>query len=110
MGSMDSCRSCFTNVGLDKWCFPQLHAGIFGVHRSFNVTLALLVQLVYWPTMKTDVKRWVDNCLTCIRFRKRPTKQEKVAVKPTNYHPWEEVMIDCEGLHNLQILMEISTR
>ena len=97
MGPVDSCRPRFSNAGVEKWCFLQLHAGIFGVHRNFSVTLALLVQLVYWPTMKTDVKRWVDDCLTCIRFRKRPTKQEQVAVKPTNYHPWEEVMIDCEG-------------
>ena len=24
-------------------------------------------------------------------------KQEQVAVKPTHLHPWEEVMVDCEG-------------
>ena len=47
--------------------------------------------------MKTDVTAWTDQCLTCIRFRKRPTKQEQVAVKPTLMHPWAEVMVDCEG-------------
>ena len=38
-----------------KWCFLQLHAGIFGVHRRAYVTYTLLVQLVYWLTMKADV-------------------------------------------------------
>ena len=71
-----------------KWCFLQLHAGIFGVHRRAQVTYALLVQLVYWLTMKADVFRWTDECLTCTRFRKRPTKQEQVAVVPTSLHPW----------------------
>ena len=47
--------------------------------------------------MKTDVFTWYDECLTCIRFRKRPTRQDQVAVKPTSLHPWQEVMIDCEG-------------
>ena len=53
--------------------------------------------VVWWATMKTDVFAWYDDCLTCIRFRKRPTRQDQVAVKPTSFHPWQEVMIDCEG-------------
>ena len=57
------------NLSWKKWCFLQLHAGIFGVHRRAKVTYALLVQLVYWLTMKTDVFRWTDECLACTRFR-----------------------------------------
>ena len=56
-----------------------------------------MTQVLWWVTMKTDVTNWVDQCLTCIRFRRRPMKQEHVAVKPTHLHPWEEVMVDCEG-------------
>ena len=33
----------------------------------------------------------------CLRFRKRPTKQDQVAVKPVDVECWEEVMIDMEG-------------
>ena len=47
--------------------------------------------------MKEDITAWADECITCIRFRKRPTKQDQVSVKPTHLHPWQEVMIDCEG-------------
>ena len=35
--------------------------------------------------------------MTCIRFCKRPTKQDSVAVKPMDSDCWEEVMVDMEG-------------
>ena len=50
--------------------------------------------------MKTDVEEWVKDCLTCIRFRKRPMKQEAVAVKPRQLECWQEVMVDMEGPSN----------
>ena len=80
-----------------QWVFLQMHIGIFGHHRSGNKTYQLMKDVVWWATMKTDVFAWYDDCLTCIRFRKRPTRQDQVAVKPTSFHPWQEVMIDCEG-------------
>ena len=50
--------------------------------------------------MKSDVHRWWDSCITCLRFRKMPKKQEAVPVVPTNRDCWEEVMIDLEGPNN----------
>jgi len=47
--------------------------------------------------MAADVKKWSEECLTCARFRRRPEKLETVAVKPVTAHPWEEVIVDCEG-------------
>ena len=38
--------------------------------------------------------------MTCIRFRKRATKQHSVAVKPMDSECWEEVMVDMEGPSN----------
>ena len=43
------------------------------------------------------MKKWSEECLTCARFRRRPEKLETVAVKPVTAHPWEEVIVDCEG-------------
>ena len=57
------------------------------------MTQALLLQVAWWSSMRADVESWVSQCLTCIRFRKRPTKQDQVAVKPTQLNPWEEVMV-----------------
>ena len=32
--------------------------------------------------MKKDIDHWISKCLTCLRHRRRPTKQESVGVKP----------------------------
>ena len=37
-------------------------------------TAAILRRLVWWRGMKGDVEKWVGECLVCLRFRKRPTK------------------------------------
>ena len=47
--------------------------------------------------MKDDVKKWVESCLTCARFRKIPQKAPSEAVIPVDADCWEEVMIDLEG-------------
>ena len=57
----------------------------------------MILALAWWEKMSEDIKNWVKQCLTCIRFRQRPTKQETGPVKPTHLHPWQEVMVDCEG-------------
>jgi len=79
------------------WVFLQLHVGVFGMHRPADKTAALLRRLVWWEHLKRDVEHWTDRCLTCIRFRKRPTKQDMVPVKRVDVDCWQEIMVDCEG-------------
>ena len=83
-----------------RWLFLQCHVGILGAHRGADKTCALLSRQVWWLEMKADVHKWWNSCLTCLRFRKMPQKQEAVAVVPTNRDCWEEVMIDLEGPSN----------
>ena len=85
------------NLIWKRWLFTQCHVGIVGAHRNADKTLTLLSRQVWWATMKKDVHMWVDKCLTCIRFRKVPQKQETVPVVPTNQDCWEVVMVDMEG-------------
>ena len=85
------------NLTWKFWVFLQLHVGVFGMHRPVEKTLNLMRRMVWWDGMKGDVDYWTDRCLTCIRFRKRPTKQDMVPVKPIDVDCWEEVMVDCEG-------------
>jgi len=80
-----------------RWVFLQSHSGLFGAHRSAEKTIDIMRPMVYWRSMDVEVKAWVDACLTCIKTRKRPTKQEAVAVKPSGLHCWQEVMVDMEG-------------
>ena len=39
--------------------------------------------------MKVDIETWCAKCLTCIRIRKMPRKQESVAVIPADAECWE---------------------
>ena len=88
------------NLSWKRWLFLQCHVGILGAHRNAEKTNALLSRQVWWPSMKDNVKVWTENCLTCVRFRKIPQRQEAVPVIPTNAECWEEVMIDLEGPSN----------
>ena len=47
--------------------------------------------------MKSDIATWVNECITCIRFRKIPQKQLSEAVISVDAECWEEVMVDLEG-------------
>ena len=60
-------------------------------------TLRLLYRVAWWPSARKDIEQWIEHCATCIRFRKRPTKQDSVAVRPVDMECWEEVMVDFEG-------------
>jgi len=88
------------NLTWKRWLFLQCHVGILGAHRNADKTFVLLSCQVWWPTMKEDVHRWWEKCLTCIRFRKVPQKQETVPKVSTNQDCWEVVMIDMEGPSN----------
>ena len=52
---------------------------------------------MYWDEVKKDSDRWVDQCLTCLRHRRRPTKQESMSVKPVDGECWEEITIAYKG-------------
>jgi len=91
-----SCGTCTWR----EWVFTHSHVGVFGGHRNVEQTVHILHRVAWWPDMKKHVREWVDQCMTCIRFRKRPVKQEAVAVKPRDAECWEEVMIDMEGPSN----------
>ena len=80
-----------------RWVFLQSHVGIFGAHRSAEKTLIIMKRQVFWQSMIKDVERWIDKCMTCIRFRKIPRKQEAVPVVPSGAECWEEILIDLEG-------------
>ena len=88
------------NLTWKRWLFLQCHVGVLGAHRNAEKTCLLLARQVWWRTMKDDVHRWWESCLTCIRFRKMPQKTPSVPVVPTNRDCWEEVMVDLEGPSN----------
>ena len=47
--------------------------------------------------MESDLEKYADRCLVCIRNRRRPVKQLAVPVKPSWLECWEEIAVDFEG-------------
>ncbi|MEC8937001.1 MAG: integrase zinc binding domain-containing protein, partial [Pseudomonadota bacterium] len=80
--------------------FLQCHTGMLGAHRNADKTTALILRQAWWATIKDDVKKWWQQCITCLRFRRMAQKQEQQAVIPVDAECWEEVMIDLEGPSN----------
>ena len=78
-------------------CFLQCHVGVLGAHRNIEKTILILRRQVWWAGLVKDLEYWCFRCVTCLRFRRMPKKQESVAVSPTDAECWEEVMIDLEG-------------
>ena len=97
MGSYSAVGVCDHSFDVEAVGVPADAHRDFRPPQSWEKDLPAHERCRWWSTMKTDVFTWYDECLTCIRFRKRPTRQDQVAVKPTSLHPWQEVMIDCEG-------------
>ena len=89
-----------SHVSWKRWVFHQAHVGVFGGHRLTAQTSDILKRLVWWKGMKADVEKWIGECLVCLRFRKRPTKNQSRGVVRPNVQCWEEVMIDFEGPSN----------
>ena len=89
-----------THLSWKRWVWLQNHIGVFGAHRSAQKTIILLLRLVWWATLTRDVEQWTESCMTCIRYRQRPTRPAQIAVKPLDCDCWSEVMIDFEGPSN----------
>ena len=75
------------------------------IRTTLPVTLGLLAFGIGLDCLATDTINYdqdvrpilSDKCFTCLRFGKRPTKQDSVAVKPMDSECWEAIMIDFEG-------------
>ena len=80
-----------------EFCCRQVHTGIMGAHRSGAKMLAILRKACWWDDMESDLEKYADRCLVCIRNRRRPVKQLAVPVKPSWLECWEEIAVDFEG-------------
>ena len=53
--------------------------------------------VMYWPGMTEDIDRVVNQCRTCLRFRRSNTKEPLLPhALPTS--PWEELGVDIMTL------------
>ena len=72
-------------------CHDDTLAGHFGVEK----TRKLVEYSFYWPTLKQDVKEYVDTCPICQRTKaKRHRPYGELASLPQASEPWQEISMD----------------
>ncbi|KAJ8381782.1 hypothetical protein SKAU_G00025600 [Synaphobranchus kaupii] len=68
-----------------------------GGHRGEQSTISMLRQVAYWPKMWTNVKDYVNSCLTCCKFQPvLPRHRAPLQSTPTT-QPWSHIQIDWIG-------------
>ncbi|KAJ8375613.1 hypothetical protein SKAU_G00061930 [Synaphobranchus kaupii] len=68
-----------------------------GGHRGEQSTISMLPQVAYWPKMWTDVKDYVNRCLTCCKFQPvLPRHRAPLQSTPTT-QLWSHIQIDWIG-------------
>ncbi|KAJ8369756.1 hypothetical protein SKAU_G00097840 [Synaphobranchus kaupii] len=95
-----------TNDQHCRWVVPRqwritmmqhAHDEPCGGHRGEQSTISMLRQVAYWPKMWTDVKDYVNSCLTCCKFQPvLPRHRAPLQSTPTT-QPWSHIQIDWIG-------------
>ena len=82
-------RSLCEKVFLESHTLP--YVGQRGIQTSFKATETYF----YWPTMKDDVHRYVEECVTCqkVKFDRHKTPG-LLQPLPIPTAPWESISMD----------------
>ncbi|KAJ8375602.1 hypothetical protein SKAU_G00061820 [Synaphobranchus kaupii] len=81
----------------DAYLMQHAHDEPCGGHRGEQSTISMLCQVAYWPKMWTDVKDYVNSCLTCCKFQPvLPRHRAPLQSTPTT-QPWSHIQIDWIG-------------
>ena len=97
---------------------PQIIEGFHNHlgHMGRDRTIDLVKRRFFWPGMTTDIEKWVQSCLPCIK-RKRPNAHERAPLSGiTSSHPLELVCMDflslepSHGYENVLIITDHFTK
>ena len=61
-------RLCITKDLREK-VMDESHAPPYVGHRGIQTTLKAIETYFYWPTIKQDVHRFVEECITCQKVK-----------------------------------------
>lgn len=75
-------------------------------HQGMNSTMRLAQSTVYWPNMKNDIEKFVNNCHTCLTYR-RSNSKEPIIHHEYKYLPWNKVGIDLFDVDNKKYLIVV---
>ena len=73
--------------------FLAYHASLFGGHLGRNWTLARLAHRFYWSGMSDDVKKWLTQCVACVKRKSPMGRHHPLGNIPTG-HRWDRIAMD----------------
>lgn len=86
----------FVPTDLRNSIIHWFHSSRFGCHCGINRTLRRMRKWVYWPQMHSDVARYINNCLPCLRFT-TPKSSRLFTEVLTRPLPMQLISIDYVG-------------
>ena len=90
---------------LGQFCVPtcdhryqitwDMHYSKTAWHFGVSKTLVILQKYFYWPSLKTDVNRYIRSCVVCAISK--PPNQWKGLYMPLSVpsRPWEYISMEC---------------
>ena len=71
-----------------------LHDSPVSGHPGKERTLIAGRLKYYWPTMKRDIDQYIDDCVTCAKYKGFVNKPAPILTYPPPTRPWQVVSID----------------
>ena len=61
-------------------------------HLGIDRTTVLMTDRFYWPKMAEEIRRYIQNCERCIRFKQKPHQDEMVPIDAS--YPLQTIYMD----------------
>lgn len=73
------------------------HTSILGGHRGFERMKSTIKRFYTWPTMNTDIKKYVENCAVCEKSKIHRHTHTPLQITSVAKTPFEKIYIDFVG-------------
>ena len=82
---------------LRAYVLKMFHNTQLAAHQGKNRTLKQITESFYWPSMKSDIARWVKACLACARRKTPRPMRAGIRTYAMSGYPNQTIAIDILG-------------
>ena len=84
----------------------EIKKAIHSSHTGVEACLRRARECVYWPSMNAEIKEYISQCETCLKFNNKQQKETLMSHEITD-RPWERVGVDLFELGNQHFLVTV---
>jgi hypothetical protein len=101
--------------GEQLWCYdkkiyvpPRLTKNVVSWYHNYlchpgeTRTEETIRQHLWWPGMRTQIRKFVDTCPACQRGKKKRLKYGQLPAKEAEYQPWSHLCVDTIGPYRIR--------